>query len=363
MIDLKNLSLSTGDLDYLKTACPYLSLEYLDFLSSFRFQPSKHIKITLLEGEVQLVVDGLWTDTILYEIPLLALISEAYFKFCDRDWSYNGQEAQAYQKGIELLEHGCTFSEFGTRRRRDYHTQDTVLKGLKRAATVSKKGSFSGTSNLHFAMKYNILPVGTVAHEWFMGIAAAKHDYKGASETALRCWLECFGTGVLAITLTDTFGTPAFLRAFKKQIPQIALRDNNENSSCTYAQVFAGVRQDSGDPKKFIQLMHDFYREQDIRDKKTMVFSDSLDIDRCLEYKKAAEEFGFNPTFGIGTFLTSKFVRSLDACGYLPTQMTSPTPLERNLYLSTLSSSYLQRMATRLSRSATTSVRIREMLR
>jgi hypothetical protein len=99
-----------------------------------------------------------------------------------------------------LLENGCIFSEFGSRRRRDYHTQDLVMQGLCRAAEEGKrqgwKGVLSGTSNVHFAMKYSVTPIGTVAHEWFMAIAAITNDYENANELALRYWLGCFGEGV-----------------------------------------------------------------------------------------------------------------------------------------------------------------------
>jgi nicotinate phosphoribosyltransferase len=74
----------------------------------------------------------------------------------------------------------------------------------------------------------------------------------------------------------------------------------------TYAQSYTGVRQDSGDPAHFVQMVREFYDRQGITDKKTIVFSDSLDIEHCLEYKAIAEEAGFNPTFGVGTFFTSK---------------------------------------------------------
>lgn len=154
-------------------------------------------------GDLHLEIKGTWLDTILYEIPLLALTSEAYFRFCDTDWTFRNQEEKAQSKGAQLLQHGCLFSEFGTRRRRDYHTQDLVLQGLIRAAregTVQGwKGTLNGTSNVHFAMKYGIPPVGTVAHEWFMGIAAITNDYKNANETALRYWVGCFGEGVSSI--------------------------------------------------------------------------------------------------------------------------------------------------------------------
>ncbi|KAI4159699.1 MAG: hypothetical protein LQ342_006392 [Letrouitia transgressa] len=345
---LANISLSPEEFEYLKTNCTYFNDIYLHFLSSFRLQPSKQVHASFTpkndtgsladKGEVHLDVSGRWLDTILYEIPLLALTSEAYFKFCDRDWNYEGQEGKAYSKGCRLLEHGCIFSEFGSRRRRDYRTQDLVLQGLGRAAADAKgrgwKGKLSGTSNVHFAMKYGISAVGTVAHEWFMGIASLTNDYEHANETALRYWVGCFGEGVLGIALTDTFGTPTFLKAFKRSMPTPAnsVQDDKKTlipgaaspplpaADCdgvsslkeerSYAQIFQGVRQDSGSPLEFVKLMRDFYDSEGIREKKTIVFSDSLNIELCIEYMHAAEEAGFAPTFGVGTFLTNDFVHA-----------------------------------------------------
>jgi nicotinate phosphoribosyltransferase len=105
---------------------------------------------------------------------------------------------KAYRKGKMLLENACMFSEFGTRRRRDHHTQDLVMRGLLRATREAESkdypGKFTGSSNVLFAMKYGIPPVGTVAHEWFMGVAAITNDYATANETALRYWVDCFGS-------------------------------------------------------------------------------------------------------------------------------------------------------------------------
>lgn len=101
---------------------------------------------------------------------------------------------------------------------------------------------------------------------------------------------------VLSIALTDTFGTPHFLRNFALKYPP---------SGKSYAEIFAGVRQDSGDPEEFVKRMRKFYDEQGIKSKKTIVFSDSLDVDLCLKYKKFAEREGFVSSFGVGTFLTS----------------------------------------------------------
>jgi nicotinate phosphoribosyltransferase len=311
------------------------------------FDPSEDTSSDQDHGELKIHIEGLWVETILYEIPLLALVSEAYFKFCDREWSYDGQLDRAKEKGDYLLRNGCIFSEFGTRRRRDYHTHDLVIQGLikaRDAADESWQGKLTGTSNVHFAHRYGLQPVGTVAHEWFMGVAAITNNYEEASEIALRYWVGTFGEGVLGIALTDTYGTPTFLRAFKQPIPNYttalpgastttasatgleasatenpladtsppiiapASNPRTENKPPkTYAQVFVGVRQDSGDPEDFIRIMREFYDKEDIRERKTMVFSDSLNLELCTRYKAAAEAKGFSPTFGVGTFLTSEW--------------------------------------------------------
>lgn len=279
-------------------------------------------------------VAGPWVDTILYEVPLLALTSEAYFKFSETDWDYRRQNGRAFLKARQLIEAGCMFSEFGTRRRRSYYTQELVMQGLKTASRkvnfphLGNKGRVS-TSNVHFARLFAFDPVGTVAHEWFMGIASIT-NYEVANEAAMRYWVSCYGEGVLGITLTDTFGTPAFLKAFKQKMPsperaktdavttripaaksmpgldwKTAAGGAKDRKERTYAQIFYGVRQDSGSPLEFVKLMRDFYDGEGIKDKKTIVFSDSLNTKLCLEYQKVAEEAGFLPAFGIGTFFTS----------------------------------------------------------
>jgi nicotinate phosphoribosyltransferase len=354
--ELGNIALSADELRFLKSTCVYLNEPYLRFLKEFRLRPRDQVVATFVadrdtgkdedEGEVKLEVKGLWVDTILYEIPLLALTSEAYFRFMDKAWTYDGQEDKAFAKGMKLLEGGCIASEFGTRRRRDYHTQALVFRGLVKASKEGEKqglpGKISGTSNVHLAMRFGIPPVGTVAHEWFMGVAAITDDYEHVTETALSYWVGCFGEGVLGIALTDTFGTPVFLRDFSKPIPRFTAANSgsiatlstggeptvsttdglsstkpplhapvdseNKDHAKTFAQVFNGVRQDSGDPATFVKIMREFYDKEGITDKKTIVFSDSLNIDLCLHYKEISEKAGFQPTFGVGTFLTNDFV-------------------------------------------------------
>jgi len=324
---LGNISLSSEEYRFLQTHCDYLTPEYLNFLKDFRLDPREQVKATFKPvdkdtgaddelGDIDISIKGVWVETILYEIPILALTSEAYFLFMDKDWNYDGQEQAAFEKGMRLLEAGCITSEFGTRRRRDYHTQALVFRGLVKASEKAKEqgypGKLSGTSNVHLAMRFNIPPVGTVAHEWFMGTASIVGDYTTATEEALRRWVSCFGPK-LAIALTDTFGTQEFLKAFSKPVRPIDSSfpretfQKEDGTPKTYAELFTGVRQDSGDPEEYVKILREYYDGEGIKDKKTIVFSDSLNIDRCLEYKQVAEKYGFHPTFGVGTFLTNDF--------------------------------------------------------
>ena len=310
---LANITLTDEEMAWLQQQCPFLPTAYTEWLLHFRLCPDEQVVLSFENvqgdgdeavGDLGMSVKGLWVDTILYEIPLLALTSEAYFKFVDRDWSYEGQEESAYRKGVRLFDAGCMVSEFGSRRRRDLKTHHLIMTGLCRASGEGRKGKLTGSSNVYLAMKHGVPPVGTVAHEWYMGIASITNNYENANELGLDYWLKCFGEGVLGIALTDTFGTPAFFKAFKKNLP-----DEAGDSSKTYAQVFTGIRQDSGDPKDYVKMAGDFYKSQGISGK-TLVFSDSLNTDLCIEYKAIAEEHGFKPSFGVGTFFTNDFSKS-----------------------------------------------------
>nr|XP_023908607.1 probable nicotinate phosphoribosyltransferase [Quercus suber]POF15555.1 nicotinate phosphoribosyltransferase [Quercus suber] len=326
---LADVKLTADELTWLRKTCPYFGDPYLRFLESFTFRPAEHLHLTFTEtpdhadpasGDLDISIRGRWVDTILYEIPLLALVSEAYFKFVDRAWTHAGQRERAERKGAQLLSQGCAFSEFGTRRRRDYTTHALVLQGLVAAAAAASQqqqqqeqhtGSLTGTSNVHMARRFHLTPIGTVAHEWIMGIAAVTRSPATANATALHLWLSTYGAGVLGVALTDTFGTPSFLDAFAQQPPSTSSTEGDADAS-SYAHIFTGVRQDSGDPLIFITRMRDFYARQGLlsggkEGKKSVVFSDALDVEKCVRYRRAAIEAGLKPSFGIGTFFTNDF--------------------------------------------------------
>ncbi|KAK6528821.1 nicotinate phosphoribosyltransferase [Orbilia ellipsospora] len=320
---LANITLTDAEIEFLRDRCSYLSPTYLAYLQKFRFYPSSQVEISFEGeseegdvGEVTLDVKGKWVETILYEIPLLVLVSEAYFRFVDTDWDYDGQFERAYGKAEVLLKNGAAFTEFGTRRRRSYHAQDLVMQGLIKAGedfngNPEYTGKFNSSSNVHFCHRHNLNPVGTVAHEWFMGIAAENNRYEDASEQGLFKWTDTFGPGVLGIALTDTFGTEEFLRAFAKPCPHPAAEGK------PYASIFSGIRQDSGDPEVYVKRIREFYDNLGIQEK-TVVFSDSLNTELVLKYKACAERNGLIPSFGIGTYLTNDFNHKKDGSKSTP---------------------------------------------
>jgi len=223
----------------------------------------------------------------------MACLSGLYFLTSDRDWNYAGQEEQAYEKGVALLRAGCQFSEFGTRRRRSYHVQDLVVATLIRGSKDNPgKGKLVGTSNVHLAYKHGITPIGTIAHEWFMGVAALT-GYENANGRALDFWEVIYPSGPL-IALTDTFSTESFFKDF--------VRDTER------ARRWSGLRQDSGDPLHYAPRAREIYESMGIDYREKMIiYSDALTLDKALKIKAQCDEIGFTCSFGIGTFLTNDF--------------------------------------------------------
>ncbi|GAA5857100.1 hypothetical protein JCM9279_001782 [Rhodotorula babjevae] len=214
---LETLALTPAERAFLERRCPYFPPSYLDYLSSFRFRPSTQVRLTFVPldddpdsvselGAFELEVEGTWLETILYEVPLMSILSEAYFTHVDKQWDYVGQLELAQQKGLALFRAGCLLSEFGSRRRRTYRAHDVVMRGLVAADHESareaeaaaagqgedrsqeeKRGRLAGTSNVHFACKYDLVPIGTIAHEMVMGIAALE-GYEGSNGRTMDAW-------------------------------------------------------------------------------------------------------------------------------------------------------------------------------
>ncbi len=284
--ELANCGLSADERLYLDKACPFLGPAYLDLLSTYRFNPSE-VTIDIKDGKLSVIIEGPWYHTILWEVPLMALISSTYFELTDDRTLDPGAIADsAGNKADFLWALEAKFIDFGTRRRYAYDIHNMILPPLiERGGTV-----FLGTSNIHFAMKHNIKPIGTQAHEWYMAMAAL-YGYKMAHQVAMNKWLAIYG-GELGIVLADTFTSRAFLTDFSEK----------------YAVTFGGVRQDSGSPIEFTKMIVAHYEKLGIDPAtKTIVYSDGLNCQKIEAIQRfcSDNDVKINRVFGIGTNLTN----------------------------------------------------------
>ena len=205
--EIKNLSqlrFTEEELEYMTKNCRFLPRVYWEWLSSFRFDPNK-IDIHLDEAcHLHIEVTDLLYKVTLYEVPLLAIVSEIKNRFFGNVADMNEILCKLSEK-IELSnQHQLRFSEFGTRRRFSIDVQETVIKKLNETAHYC-----TGTSNCNFAMKYGMKMMGTHPHEWFM-FHGAQFGYKHANYMALENWVNVYD-GDLGIALSDTYTSGIFL--------------------------------------------------------------------------------------------------------------------------------------------------------
>lgn len=182
----------------------------------------------------------------------------------------------AQSKASRLASSGVLFSEFGTRRRRSYQIQKTVISGLLSGIPSSSSGKLLGTSNVHFAQLFNLNPIGTIAHEWTMALAALS-SYKGSNSKALETWDQIYSPPNfepknpgqdLTIALTDTFSTKVFWKEMMES-------EEGGEESRDRLRRWRGVRQDSGDSKEFARLAREKYLELGVDPlKKVVIYSD-----------------------------------------------------------------------------------------
>ena len=280
---MSKLKLTAKEKEFLKTNCPFLDPTYLDFLQGYQYDPSE-VKITQDGTEVSVVVEGYWYRTILWEVPIMSLISELYYELTEQKREDDKKViATVSNKVAAFKELGIKFADFGTRRRYSYAVQDLVVKTLQKEGF----GTFMGTSNVHLAMKYQTKPIGTHAHEWFM-FHAARYGYKMANTMGLEHWVDVY-RGDLGIALTDTFTTDVFFDQFDKK----------------FAKLFDGVRHDSGDAIEFGKKTIAHYEKLGINPlTKTIIFSDGLNYEKV---ERIAQHFNgkIGLSFGIGTNLTN----------------------------------------------------------
>lgn len=283
---MTTVGLTVGESDHLKAACPYLGVQYIEWLAGFAFDPDQ-VTVELIDGQLDITVRGPWEQTILWEVPILAIVSEVYFSQGDvnNPFSYSEYANRCADKGRRLSEAGVEFADFGTRRRRSYAIQNICVSAL---ALDNPSTKCVGTSNVLLASQYQgMKPIGTMAHEWIMGVSALE-GLRHANRHALRHWAEVY-KGSLGIALTDTFGSDAFWADFDGEL----------------ARLYDGVRQDSGNPYRFADRAVAHYKKLGIDPAhKTIVFSDGLTVDDAIDIHRYCNGV-IRASFGIGTHFTN----------------------------------------------------------
>lgn len=292
-----SLKFYKDELIYLSKVCPWLTKDYLDFLSIY--QPSYDwYDISLTDdNQLSVVITGAQFLTTYCETPTMAIISEVWFRYSLSEEEYESAITELLRRTDEKLEKLISgdyklggFSDFGTRRRFSKHSFDEIIKRFSAASKDFADSVFVGTSNVELAKKYSVKPVGTMAHELIQTIGQGYPERNPAysNKFVMDAWHAEYGTEN-GTYLTDCIGTEVFLKDFSKM----------------EAKLFDGVRHDSGNPYEWGEKMISHYESLGINThNKTLLFSDSLDFDRA----HALREAFVNRTkvaFGIGTYIVA----------------------------------------------------------
>ena len=283
---LCTLRFTQQELDYLRSI-RFIKNDYVEFLRLWR-PIREYVCISRTDqGELEIVVKGPLFSAMQFEIYLLEIVNETYFRIT---YNYDELKAAAEErldkkiKDFNSGRYSFRFAEFGCRRRLSREWEDTVVKRL-----AFETKNCVGTSNVYLAMKYGLTPIGTYAHEFvqmYQGIDSIPLAF--TNQYAMNDWYDEY-KGDNGTALTDTVTTDLFLLDFNRSMV------NN----------YTGVRHDSGDPYEWGEKMLEHYRKYGADPKtKLLLFSDSLDFDKAQKLYDYFKEKS-KVSFGIGTFCSN----------------------------------------------------------
>lgn len=283
---MQHLALRDDEYQWL-AGLPFFKADYLNWLRDFRYNPAQ-VTVTNDNGKLNIRLEGPWREVIMWEVPLLAVISELAHRYRSPETGVEQAVASLENKLVEFsqLTEGLDMSrfrlmDFGTRRRFSREVQQAIVKRLQ------QESWFVGTSNYDLARRLNLTPMGTQAHEWFQAHQQISPDLATSQRAALAAWLEEY-PDQLGIALTDCITMDAFLRDFGPE----------------FATSYQGLRHDSGDPVEWGEKAIAHYEKLGIDPmSKVLVFSDNLDLAKAVDlYRHFSARV--NLSFGIGTRLT-----------------------------------------------------------
>ena len=315
---LCSLRFQDAELAYLRSM-RFVKSDFVDFLGLFRLN-EKYVQISALpSGEIDVTIRGPWLHTILFEIPVLAIINEVYFRHTQKlpDFVQGRQRldakiGQLKEGGLEALK----IADYGTRRRYSLAWHEEVLRTLNARLGSGPQGQLAGTSNVLFAMKLGLTPLGTMAHEYLQACQALGPRLRDSQIFGFESWAKEY-RGDLGIALSDVYGMDAFLRDFDMY----------------FCKLFDGARHDSGDPFSWGERLIEHYKNKRVDPlTKTLIFSDSLTVSKTIElYRQFSGRCQL--AFGIGTNLTNdlgceplQIVIKMTRCNGQPVAKLSDTP-------------------------------------
>jgi len=283
---MQHLRLQDDEFQWL-SSLPFFKEDYLQWLRNFRYDPSQ-VRISNDNGKLHIRLEGPWREVIMWEVPLLAVISELVHRFRSPEASVELALTTLEQKLVDFarLTDSLDMSrfrlmDFGTRRRFSREVQQAIVERLQ------QEPWFVGTSNYDLARRLNLTPMGTQAHEWFQAHQQISPELATSQRAALAAWLTEY-PNQLGIALTDCITMDAFLRDFGPE----------------FATAYQGLRHDSGDPLEWGEKAIAHYQKLGIDPmSKVLVFSDNLDLSKAVGlYRHFSSRV--NLAFGIGTRLT-----------------------------------------------------------
>jgi nicotinate phosphoribosyltransferase len=323
---LCGLHFQEAELAYLRSM-RFIKSDFVDFLGLFRLN-EKYVTVAALpSGEIDITIRGPWLHTILFEIPILAIVNEVYFRNTQRLPDLLEGRRRLDVKIGQLRSEGLSdlkIADYGTRRRFSKAWHEEVLRVLSARLGTGQSpghaagvgGQLAGTSNVLYAMKLGLVPLGTMAHEYLQACQALGPRLRDSQTYAFESWAKEY-RGDLGIALSDVYGMSAFLRDF----------------DLFFCKLFDGARHDSGDPFDWGERMLAHYSRNRVDPRtKTLIFSDALTVPRTIElYQRFRGRCQL--AFGIGTNLTNdlgyeplQIVIKMVRCNGQPVAKLSDTP-------------------------------------
>ncbi len=315
---LCTLRFQDAELAYLQSM-RFIKSDFVDFLGLFRLN-EKYVTVTALaSGDIEVSIKGPWLHTIPFEIPILAIINEVYFRNTQKLPDVMEGRRRLDVKIEQLKGEGLSalkIADYGTRRRFSRAWHEEVLRTLIARVGAGTAGQFAGTSNVLFAMKLGLTPLGTMAHEFLQACQALGPRLRDSQVFAFESWAKEY-RGDLGIALSDVYGMSAFLRDFDMY----------------FCKLFDGARHDSGDPAAWGERLIQHYSINRVDPRtKTLIFSDGLTVPKTIElYRQFKGRCQL--AFGIGTNLTNdlgyeplQIVIKMVQCNGQPVAKVSDTP-------------------------------------